>query len=79
MEIAISKTQMRACRLLGIASGDTYASAKQSLELVDLPGDVIPLGETWRSVAKMSDEQFVAALKNSVPNFNEIANSVIEY
>jgi hypothetical protein len=80
MEVAISKTQKRALNLLNIEAADNYEAARQALEAQGFRGDAIPDGRSWRDVAKMSDEQFVASLKDSMlPTAEEIADSVIEY
>lgn len=79
MDTAISKTQKRAVRLLNLQSGDTYKAAKLALETAGYHSDAIPNGKTWRDVAKMTDEQFIAALKGStLPTNEEIADSEID-
>jgi hypothetical protein len=79
METAISKTQKRAVKLLNLQAGDTYESAKLALETAGFRGDATPNDKTWRDAAKMTDEQFVAALKNSMlPTNEEIADSTID-
>jgi hypothetical protein len=64
-DVAISKTQKRAARLLAIEIGGSYESAKLAFLTVGICGDAIPAGCTWRDVAKMNDEQFISALKSS--------------
>lgn len=81
MEVAISKTQKRALNLLNIEAADNYEAARMALEAKGFRGDATPDGRSWRDVAKMSDEQFILALKDSMrPTAEEIADSgYIEY
>jgi hypothetical protein len=48
---------------LNIKIGDSYESAKLALLTAGFSADAIPAGKNWRDVAKMSDDQFIAALK----------------
>ena len=65
METPISKSQLRAARIAGIAVGDSYEAAKAALEAAGLRGDAIPAGGTWRTAAKLSDAELIAAIRTS--------------
>lgn len=66
MNAPISKSQARAMELAGIQlpEGDwtTYAQAATALQAANLPHDGLPTGHTWRSAAKLSDSDLMAAL-----------------
>ena len=62
METPISKSQTRAMSLLGLVSADSYEAAASALETAGYRRDGIPAGQTWRSAAKMSDTELVAAI-----------------
>ena len=59
----VSKTQKRAMKLAGLVKCDDYATAAKSLESARLPGDGIPAGQTWRTIAKLSDSELLTLLQ----------------
>jgi len=61
-EHPISKSQERALRVLGLGEADTYPVAREMLATVTANTDGIPTGHTWRSAAKLSDDELVTAL-----------------
>jgi hypothetical protein len=64
-ETPTSKSQQRAIRVKALAGASTYTEASQILENAGLPGDGIPRGETWRSAAKLTDQQLDALLRSN--------------
>jgi len=63
METPISKTQARAMALAGLAKVDSYEAAAQALENAKLRRDAVPVGGTWRTAAKMTDAEFMSAIR----------------
>lgn len=63
MTTSTSKTQARVLKLIGRNVPENYEDAARLLEDARLPSDGMPRGATWRSVAKMSDDELVAALR----------------
>lgn len=62
METLISKSQTRAMKLAGLATVDTYEAAACLLETARYRKDGIPQGQTWRTAAKLSDADLIAAI-----------------
>jgi hypothetical protein len=62
METPISKSQTRAMKLVGLATVDTYEAAASALETAGLRRDGIPMGQTWRIAAKLSDADLMSAI-----------------
>lgn len=59
----ISKTQIRAMALLGIEPGHCYACAAEALTAkLGYGMSEIPVGHTWRTIAKLSDADYLALL-----------------
>lgn len=69
-ETPISKSQIRALRVKELGSPSGYEQAAQILENALLPRDGVPDGHTWRSAAKLSDEQLSALLQPLLPDTN---------
>ncbi len=69
----ISKSQSRLLALVGIAAVDNYSAAAEALEEAGFSGSGVPAGGTWRTAAKLSDEQLVAATAIN-RNFRESAD-----
>ena len=64
-----SKSQIRAAKVLGIAVdpiNDEYADVAARLAATWMPEDGIPSGHTWRSAAKLSDDELVKLLKSEL-------------
>ena len=66
-ETPISKSQIRALKIRGLGVVSTYEQAAQILENALLPRDGVPDGHTWRSAAKLSDQELSALLQLSAP------------
>ena len=60
-EHPISKSQERALRVLSLGTADTYPAARALLSAQDFAEDGLPTGHTWRSAAKLTDDELVAA------------------
>ena len=75
----ISKSQKRAMSLLGLAQVDGYDAAATSLEAVDCYRDGVPMGQTWRTAAKLNDADLLAGLRRveAAPHMSAI--DIIEY
>ena len=76
-ETPISKSQERAIRLLGLANAAGYAQAAEILEAQGFRRDGLPMNETWRSAAKLSDQELVVKLNNDRTS-SEIEETVID-
>ena len=74
----ISKTQIRALAILGLPTMDGYKEAGALLETANAPFDGIPAGHNWRSAAKLTDEQFRAALGAQLPEASPSWVNLIE-
>ena len=76
----ISKTQIRALAILGLSTVavDGYKEAGAILEIANAPFDGIPAGHNWRSAAKLTDEQFRAALGVQLPEASPSWVNLIE-
>lgn len=59
----VSKTQIRALRLLGLGQAETYSEAADRLEANGFSRDGMPLDHTWRTTAKLSDAELIHLLK----------------
>jgi hypothetical protein len=59
----ISKSQARLIALAGITTADNYSAASEALVEAGFSGSGVPAGGTWRTAAKLIDEQLVAATK----------------
>lgn len=66
-----SKSQTRAMSLLGLAVGDSYEAAALALENAGYRRDGIPAGQTWRSAAKMTNNDLLAGIVVSEEERNE--------
>ena len=76
----ISKIQTRAMRLLGLPAVDGYDAAATSLEAAGCYRDGVPMGQTWRTAAKLSDADLLAGLKRADETFHHIsAVDLIQY
>jgi hypothetical protein len=62
MDTPISKSQTRAMKLAGLATVDTYEAAASALEAARYRKDGIPMGQTWRTAAKLSDADLMSAI-----------------
>ena len=62
MDHPTSKSQDRACGLLGLTHDGTYASAARALDTLFVSSDGLPADHTWRSAAKLGDAELVAGL-----------------
>jgi hypothetical protein len=62
METPISKSQTRAMKLAGLGVVDTYEAAASALETARYRKDGVPHGHTWRTAAKLSDADLLAAI-----------------
>ena len=49
-------------KIAGLATVDTYEAAASSLETAGYRKDGIPMGQTWRTAAKLSDADLLAAI-----------------
>ena len=58
----ISKSQTRAMKLAGLTTVDTYEAAASALETARYRKDGVPQGHTWRTAAKLSDADLLAAI-----------------
>lgn len=67
-ETPVSKSQARALKVKGLGTASRYEQASQILENALLPRDGVPSGHTWRSAAKLSDEQLSALLQPLLPD-----------
>jgi hypothetical protein len=67
-ETPISKSQIRALKVRGLGVATTYEQAAAILENALLPRDGVPDGHTWRSAAKLSDQELSALLQLSAPS-----------
>lgn len=76
-ETPISKSQERAIRLLGLTNAAGYAQAAEVLEVQGFRRDGLPINETWRSAAKLSDSELVAKLHDS-RSADETEDNVID-
>lgn len=65
--------------LLGIAPVDGYDAAATSLEAVGCYRDGIPMGQTWRTAAKLSDTELLAGLRREEETPHMSAADIIEY
>lgn len=70
MKTSASKTQIRVLNLLSLRVSDDYDENAKTLENISLPRDAMPRGETWRSVAKLSDAELLAKLSVKPEFFN---------
>lgn len=61
-EYPISKTQARLCGLLNLQHDGTDNMAARLLEAAGMPPNGQPAGHTWRTCAKLSDADLLAAL-----------------
>lgn len=66
-ETPISKSQIRALKVRSLGVAPTYEQAARILENALLPRDGVPDGHTWRSAAKLSDQELSALLQLSAP------------
>ncbi len=64
-ETPISKSQIRALKVRSLGVATTYEQAARILENALLPRDGVPDGYTWRSAAKLSDQELSALLQLS--------------
>ena len=58
--------------LVGLTIVDTYEAATVALEAAGYRKDGIPMGGTWRTAAKMSDTDLLAALRIEEPNYEVV-------
>ena len=65
METPISKSQTRAMKLAALGTVDTYEAAASALEIAGFRRDGIPMGQTWRGAAKLSDADLMTAIVRS--------------
>ena len=66
-ETPVRKSQIRALNVMGLGTASGYEQAAQILEDALLPRDGVPDGHTWRSAAKLSDQELSALLQLSAP------------
>jgi len=52
-------------KLAGLGAVDTYEAAASALETAGLRRDGIPMGQTWRVAAKLSDSDLMSAIVRS--------------
>jgi hypothetical protein len=52
-------------KLAGLGAVDTYEAAASALESAGLRRDGIPMGQTWRVAAKLSDSDLMSAIVRS--------------
>ena len=57
----ISKSQARLIALVGITTADNYSAASESLVEAGFSGSGVPAGGTWRTAAKLTDVELIAA------------------
>ncbi|MEN6537620.1 MAG: hypothetical protein ABFD60_10615 [Bryobacteraceae bacterium] len=62
-EMPISKSQIRALRLLGLTIPSGYTAAGDTLESKNCKREGIPAGMTWRQAAKLSDADLLATIR----------------
>ena len=68
-----SKTQIRAMALLGMTPNSDYERAAAAISArLGYGVSEIPAGHSWRSVAKLSDADYLALLGTEAPAIEDI-------
>ena len=65
-------------KLAGLATVDSYEVAATALETAGYRKDGIPVGQTWRTAARLTDAELLAGI-TIVIDFDDLAASRIEY
>lgn len=78
-DLPASKTQMRVANLFNLPTPTSYADASRALERAGLPADGLPIGETWRTAAKLTDAELMRKLGGYADAIGAYQSALADY